>query len=65
MLPYLYIQYLLYAIINLVHKGEDDDDEPPKYPWERPDGGFFKHVWWLLFFPMEILFFLTIPDVRR
>ena len=37
-------------MIYFVHKGEDDEDDPPKYPWERPDGGFFKHVWWLLFF---------------
>ena len=37
-----------------------------KYPWERPVGeGCFANTWWVLFFPMNILFFLTIPDVRR
>jgi len=43
----------------------DEEADGVKYPWERPDGGFFAHVWWILFVPMQLLFFLTIPDVRR
>jgi len=46
-------------------KEESDEEEVPKYPWQRPDGGVFAHLWWALFFPVELLFFLTIPDVRR
>ena len=44
---------------------EEEKDEKIRFPWERPGGGFFAHLWWLLFFPMELMFFLTIPDVRR
>jgi len=44
---------------------ESDEDEAPKFPWQRPDGGFFAHLWWIMFLPVELLFFLTIPDVRR
>ena len=43
---------------------EDDDDEDPGYPWEPPKGVLAK-IWWLCFFPTNLLFFLTIPDVRR
>ena len=36
-----------------------------RYPWQKPqDAGIFGIVGWILFFPMHILFFLTIPDVR-
>ena len=34
------------------------------YPWEIPSGILAK-IWWLCFFPVNILFFLSIPDVRR
>jgi len=43
---------------------DDDDDESPGYPWEIPSGILAK-IWWLCFFPVNILFFLSIPDVRR
>ena len=35
------------------------------YPWQRPSGAsLFGTVWWALFIPTNLLFFLTIPDVR-
>ena len=43
---------------------DDEDDEDPGYPWEPPKGVLAK-IWWLCFFPINLLFFLTIPDVRR
>jgi Ca2+/Na+ antiporter len=43
---------------------EDEDKGPPRLPWELPDGMFAK-IWHLLFFPLHLLFFVTIPDVRR
>ena len=49
----------------IIFHSESDEEEVPKYPWQRPDGGVFAHLWWALFFPVELLFFLTIPDVRR
>ena len=53
-------------LINyIIFHSESDEEEVPKYPWQRPDGGVFAHLWWALFFPVELLFFLTIPDVRR
>lgn len=43
---------------------DDDDDEAPGYPWDIPSGILAK-IWWLCFFPINLLFFLSIPDVRR
>merc|ERR1711997_1419763 len=43
---------------------DDDDDESPGYPWDVPSGILAK-IWWLCFFPVNSLFFLSIPDVRR
>lgn len=43
---------------------DDDDDEAPGYPWDIPSGILAK-IWWLCFFPVNLLFFLSIPDVRR
>ena len=34
------------------------------YPWDIPSGILAK-IWWLCFFPVNLLFFLSIPDVRR
>ena len=32
---------------------------------ENPDSNCFAaHLWWILFFPFNLIFFLTIPDVR-
>ena len=42
---------------------DDEDEEPPGYPWEPPTGILAK-IWWLCFFPVNLLLFLTIPDVR-
>lgn len=46
--------------------GEDgDDDEEYRFPWQKPeDAGFIDIIWWILFLPMNMIFFLTIPDVR-
>ena len=45
---------------------EDEDDEELLYPWQKPeDAGFFSTISWLTFFPINLLFFLTIPDMRR
>ena len=47
------------------------DDEIEKknevmgYPWHTPDKGCFASLWWILFLPVKLLFFVTIPDVRR
>ena len=43
---------------------EDDDDGDPGYPWHYPKGICAK-IWWLCFLPLNLLFFITIPDVRR
>ena len=43
---------------------DDDDDEDPGYPWQYPKGICAK-IWWLCFLPLNLLFFITIPDVRR
>ena len=44
----------------------EEGDEEVKYPWQRPEGeGCLAQTWWLFFFPINLLFFLTIPDVRR
>ena len=44
----------------------DEVDGPNDPPWERPEGkGIFAHIWWLLFLPINTLFYFTIPDVRR
>lgn len=43
----------------------DDADSAVEFPWTRPQGkGVFAHLWWILFFPFNLIFFLTIPDVR-
>ena len=42
----------------------EDEDDPPGYPWQPPTGCLAK-IWWLCFFPVNLLLFLTIPDVRR
>ena len=43
---------------------EDEDVDDPGYPWDPPDGVLAK-IWWLCFFPLNLLYFFTIPDVRR
>ena len=43
---------------------DEEAEEVPGYPWEPPKGVLAK-IWWLAFFPTNLLFFLTIPDVRR
>ena len=45
------------------HDVEEEGDDPG-YPWQAPQGVLAK-IWWLCFFPTNLLFFLTIPDVRR
>ena len=45
-------------------EGDEDDDDTPMYPWQRPKG-ILASIWWLCFFPLNLLFFITIPDVRR
>ena len=42
----------------------EDDDGDPGYPWQYPKGICAK-IWWLCFLPLNLLFFITIPDVRR
>ena len=52
---------------DVVDLGDEDegDSGPPRYPWVRPAGeGVLSHIWWFIYMPMNILFFLTIPDVR-
>jgi len=49
---------------GVIEDDPDDDDEMPGYPWDVPSGILAK-IWWLCFFPTNILFFLSIPDVRR
>eukprot|EP00095_Tigriopus_kingsejongensis_P008041 maker-scaffold201_size263271-snap-gene-1.23 protein:Tk08041 transcript:maker-scaffold201_size263271-snap-gene-1.23-mRNA-1 annotation:"sodium potassium calcium exchanger 3-like isoform x1" len=42
----------------------DGMDDAQK-PWERPSkGGIWRTSWWILFFPVNFVFFVTIPDVR-
>ena len=48
---------------NHDHDVEEEGDDPG-YPWQAPQGVLAK-IWWLCFFPTNLLFFLTIPDVRR
>lgn len=43
----------------------DCNEEDPGYPWHLPKGGILAKIWWLLFLPVNILYFLSIPDVRR
>lgn len=43
---------------------DEAEDDPPGYPWHPPDGILAK-IWWLCFLPVNLLFFLSIPDVRR
>ena len=49
----------------LIPNEYEDDDEDIGYPWQAPDGGCFAYLWWILFLPVELVFFITIPDVRR
>ena len=53
---------------DVVDIGEGDDlteEETPRYPWQRPKGeGVLNHIWWGLYLPLTLLFFITIPDVR-
>ena len=46
------------------HEDDEEESEDPGYPWQPPKGVLAK-IWWLCFFPTNLLFFLTIPDVRR
>ena len=41
-----------------------EDEDEPDYPWQKPKS-ILATIWWLLFLPINILFFITIPDVRR
>ena len=43
---------------------ENDTGDIP-YPWQTPDEGCLAYLWWILFLPIELIFFITIPDVRR
>lgn len=44
---------------------EESNQETQRAPWQRPDNeGILAHIWWLVYIPMSLLFFLTIPDVR-
>ena len=40
-------------------------NELMEYPWQAPNKGCFAYLWWILFLPVKLLFFITIPDVRR
>eukprot|EP00462_Mataza_sp_D1_P024477 CAMPEP_0175137108 /NCGR_PEP_ID=MMETSP0087-20121206/9635_1 /TAXON_ID=136419 /ORGANISM="Unknown Unknown, Strain D1" /LENGTH=613 /DNA_ID=CAMNT_0016419913 /DNA_START=235 /DNA_END=2073 /DNA_ORIENTATION=- len=42
----------------------DDEDDDPANPFEIPDSCGGK-VWWLLTFPLAVLMWLSIPDVRN
>ncbi|TRY80079.1 hypothetical protein TCAL_09324 [Tigriopus californicus] len=42
---------------------EFDGGEKVMKPWERPSG-CFHNLWWMVFFPINLLLFITIPDVR-
>jgi len=45
---------------------EEEEEEELLCPWQRPTGaGFLGTIWWAVFFPVNLLFFLTIPDMRR
>ena len=68
----IYIPYLLDFFLRqtgqtklyFLQFSDDDDDEDPGYPWQYPKGICAK-IWWLCFLPLNLLFFITIPDVRR
>ncbi len=54
---------------NAAAMDEGDGDEF-RYPWQTPETaggvrGCLEWSWWLLLFPAHVLFFLTIPDVRK
>lgn len=45
---------------------ENSDDDPIRPPWSKPsDDGCCAHVFWILFFPINMLLYVSIPDVRR
>ena len=43
---------------------DNDNDETPLNPFKIPEK-FYQKIFWLLLFPINLLFFLTIPDCRR
>lgn len=43
----------------------DSSSSELKYPWQLPTEGFLNKLWCICFFPMNLLFFVTIPNVRR
>lgn len=43
---------------------DDDDDDTPLNPFKMPINKL-KIVLWAIFLPINILFFLTVPDTRR
>ena len=54
------------AFHDAVDMGDDlSDGGPPRLPWVRPAGeGVLSHIWWAMYLPITLLFFVTIPDVR-
>jgi Ca2+/Na+ antiporter len=52
-------------VVDIGEPVELNDDETPRYPWQRPAGeGILGHIWWGLYLPLTLVFFITIPDVR-
>lgn len=43
---------------------DDDDDEIPANPFRKPEK-FYQKIIWIVLFPINILFFFTVPDCRR
>lgn len=50
---------------SIEEQTEVDGMDDFRYPWQRPPGsGVIGTIFWIIFFPVHLLLFLTIPDVR-
>ena len=51
-------------IIQMMFYVADDDDDEYESPLTFPDS-WAKRLFWIVMLPMNVLFFITIPDCRR